>query len=289
MASVASQSHRRWWQRPRPQLSLHATIVILLLVSLLPVYLMIAISVKTPLQFQYERWTVSIPMRLSNYDAAWATVASYIWNTLLVAIVGFVGMLLLSIIGGYVFARMRFPLREPLYFAIISLLAVPWVISFVPAYMLYGDLGLLNSRWALIMPNIAGGPVFGIFLLRAFFSGIPEELYEAARIDGAGHFRLIWQLTLPLSLPVLATLAVINFVATWNSFLWPLVTINDDSRQVISVGLYRLSAAVTQSPDASVWGPLFAGYVIASLPLALLFFVLGKWYIEGLVESGLKA
>ncbi len=272
----------------RSQLFLHVGITLLLIATLLPIYLMVSISVKNPLQFQYERWTPSFPMRLGNYSAAWSVVSTYVWNTLLVAVVGFLGMLVLSIIGGYVFARMRFPLREPLFFAIISLLAVPWVISFVPAYMLYGDLGLLDTRWALILPNIASGPVFGIFLLRAFFSGIPEELYEAARIDGAGHFRMIWQLTLPLSLPIIATLAVINFTSTWNSFLWPLVTINDDSKQMISVGLYRLAAGASQSASASAWGPLFAGYVIASFPLVLLFFALGKWYIEGLVNSGIK-
>jgi ABC-type glycerol-3-phosphate transport system permease component len=273
----------------RSQVALHAAILILLLLSLLPVYLMISVSVKNPLQFQHERWVPSFPLRLGNYSAAWDVVSSYIWNTMYVAAVGFLGMLALSVIGGYVFARMKFPFREPLFFAIIALLMVPWVISFVPAYMLYGDLGLLNTRWALIVPNIAGGPVFGIFLLRSFFAGIPDELYEAARIDGAGHLRLILGLTLPLSLPVLATLAVINFVSTWNSFLWPLVTISDDSKQIISVGLYRLSSEVAVSGDASVWGPLFAGYGIATLPLAILFFALGKWYIEGLVESGLKA
>ena len=288
MASHSNRTRSSLKSIQRPQVFLHIGIASLLIITLIPIYLMISISVKNPLQFQYERWTTSFPMRLGNYSAAWSVVSTYVWNTLFVAVVGFLGMLVLSIIGGYVFARMSFPFREVLFFAIIFLLAVPWVISFVPAYMLYGDLGLLNTRWALILPNIAGGPIFGIFLLRAFFSGIPEELYEAARIDGAGHFRMIWQLTLPLSLPIIATLAVINFTSTWNSFLWPLVTINDDSKQMISVGLYRLAAAASQSASASAWGPLFAGYVIASLPLVLLFFALGKWYIEGLVNSGIK-
>ena len=277
----------RSWQGS--QAGLHAVIIILLLLSMFPVYEMLVVSVKNPLQYQHERWTLSFPMRFGNYPAAWEIVSTYVLNTIFGAVVGFAGMLALSILGGYVFARLRFPFREQLYFAIIALLSVPWVISFIPSFMLYHSLGLLNSRWVLILQNIASGPVFGIFLLRSFFAGIPEEIYESARIDGAGHWTLIWRITMPLSLPVIATLAVLNFISTWNSFLWPLVTISDKRLQVISVGLYLLSSEVFSASDFSIWGPLFAGYTIAAIPLALLFITLGKFYVEGLIESGLKA
>lgn len=279
----------------RPQILLHVSIISMLIVSLIPVYLMISISFKNPIQYQHERWIVSFPLRLGNYAAAWDIVAPYLGNTLVVAVVGFIGVAVLSVLGAYVFAQMSFPFKEVLYYAIILLLMVPWVISFIPAYMLYAQfrlfdtpIRLLNTFWVLIIPNIAAGPVFGIFLLRAFFSGISKEIYEAASVDGAGHWILISRITLPLSLPVIATLTVINFIGTWNSFLWPLVTISDDSKQMISVGLFQLSNAFARSADNSVWGPLFAGYVIASIPLALLFLALGKFYVEGLVESGLK-
>jgi ABC-type glycerol-3-phosphate transport system permease component len=271
-----------------PQIGPHLTIVLLLLLSMLPVYLMLVVSFKNPLQYQHERWFVSFPLRLGNYGAAWSIVAGYIWNTLWVAIVGFAGVLVLSVIGGYVFARMRFPFREPLYYMILALLTVPWVISFIPSYMLYNSFGLLNTPWSLIIPNIANGPILGIFMLRSFFSGIPEEIYDSARIDGANHWGLIWRITMPLSLPILATLGVLNFVSTWNSFLWPLVAISKKEYQQISVGLFLLSKEISISGDYSVWGPLFAGYTIASLPLVILFFMFGKLYVEGLIESGLK-
>jgi ABC-type glycerol-3-phosphate transport system permease component len=131
------------------------------------------------------------------------------------------------------------------------------------------------------------GPVFGIFLLRTFFEGIPEELYESARIDGAGHWTLIWNITMPLSLPVIATLAILNFLGTWNNFLWPLITINDHARQMVSVGLYLISG-VSGGEGAMEFGTLFAGYVLSAVPLVILFFALGKFYVEGLVNSGLK-
>ena len=279
-------TRRRPWQLA--QVGLHLTILILLLLSLIPTFLMLLLSFKNGLQYRWERWSISLPLRASNYGASWQLIDAFMWNTLLVAVVGLAGVLLLSLIGGYVFARMRFPLREPLYYAIISLLMVPWVLSFIPAFMLYNDLGLLNSRWVLIIPNLAGGPIFGIFLMRTFITGIPEELFEAARCDGAGAWSLIRHIALPLSLPGLATLAVLNFIGTWNSFLWPLVTISDASLQVISVGLYKLSRTANEGVNFEAGGPLYAGYVLASIPLVILFFALGKFYVEGLVESGIK-
>jgi multiple sugar transport system permease protein len=260
----------------------------LILLSLVPIYLTLTISMKTSLQYQHERWSISFPLRFSNYSAAWDILGRYILNTIAVGVIGFGGVLVLSVIGGYVFARMRFPFREQLYIAIIALLMVPWVISFVPAYMLYNSFKfVINTWWAMIIPNVAAGPVFGIFLLRAFFAGIPEELYESARIDGAGHMTLIWNITLPLSLPIIATLAILNFLGTWNNFLWPLITINDQTKQMISVGLYLISG-VSGGAGSMEFGPLFAGYVLSSVPLVILFFALGKFYVEGLIASGLK-
>lgn len=273
---------RNTWRRP--QVWLHLIIPLLAILSLIPAYLMLSISVKNPLQYRYDRWSITFPWRLGNYGAAWAIVSTYIWNTIFVAVVGCLGVLVLSVIGGHVFARMRFPFRGPLFYAIIGLLMVPWVLSLIPSYMLYYQFGLINTRWALIIPNIAGGSVFGIFMMSSFIAGIPEELYEAARCDGAGVGTLIGRITLPLSMPGIATLAVLNFIGTWNSFIWPLVVITDKSKQVISVGLFQLANA----SGGELWGPLFAGYVIASAPLVILFVFLGRFYVEGLMGSGLK-
>jgi len=267
------------------QVSLHLTIVSLLGLALFPIYLMILVSFKNPLQFIHERWWITFPLRLSNYEAAWQIVHPYMLNTLFVAGVGLFGVLLMSLVGGHVFARMWFPFKGPLYACVLVLLAVPWVLSFVPSYMLFNNLGMINTPWVLIIPNLANGPVFGIFLMRALIEGIPEELYEAARCDGASLLREIFSITLPLSLPGLATLAVVNFIGTWNWFLWPLVTITDASKQLISVGLFELTAG---DLSGTSFGPLFAGYVIASIPLVLIFLFLGRFYIEGLTQSGLK-
>lgn len=273
-----------YWHKP--QVGLHLLIIGLLSLGIFPIYLMLVISVKNPLQFIHERWWFTFPFRLSNFAAAWQVIYPYLLNTLFVAGVGLLGVLIMSLVGGHVFARMDFPFKRPLYAAVLILLAVPFVLSFIPSYMLYRNLGLLNTPWVLIIPNLANGPVFGIFLMRAMIEGIPEELYEAARCDGAGILRELFSITFPLSLPGLATLSVVNFVGTWNWFLWPLVTVTDSSNQLISVGLFQLTAG-DLSGTAS-FGPLFAGYVIASIPLVLLFMFLGRFYIEGLTQSGLK-
>lgn len=271
---------------------IHITLLAMIALSLYPILLVIFDSFKNPLQYLNERWTFTVPIRLDNYLTAWSETDTYLLNTVIVCAIGTAGMLVLSLIGGHVFARMQFPFKETLYYMIIALLMVPWIVSLVPAYVLYKQLGLIDSLAALIVPNIAAGQVFGIFLLRTFISGLPGELYEAAAIDGAGWSTLIFRITLPLSLPALAVLTVLNVVAQWNSFLWPLIVISKDSQQVISVGLYQLTQAATQSNtggiDLSVWGPVYAGYVIAAVPLVLIFLALGKFYVEGLVSSGLK-
>ena len=277
---------RRLW----PQALIHLLLIAVFVLAFYPIVLVFLDSVKTPLQYEYQRWTLSLPMRLDNYVTAWQSVEGYVMNTLFVTSVSAAGVLLFSLIGGHVFARMRFPFREPLYYAVISLLMVPWIVSFVPQFLEYNALGLLNTYLVLIIPTVASGPVFGIFLLRTYIQSLPGELYEAAEIDGAGWATLIFRLTLPLVMPMMAVILVQHIVYQWNSFLWPLVTISSSNLQVISVGLYSLTqnALSSQSGTYGIWGPVFASYVIGSVPLAIVFLFLGRFYVEGLVSSGLK-
>jgi ABC-type glycerol-3-phosphate transport system permease component len=277
-------------RRLLPQTLIHLVLIVIFVLAFYPVVLIFLDSVKTPLQYEYDRWTLSLPMRLDNYVTAWQSVDGYVINTLIVTSVSAVGVLLFSLIGGHVFARMRFPFREPLYYLVISLLMIPWIVSFVPQFLEYKSFGLLNTYLVLIIPTVASGPVFGIFLLRTYIQSLPGELYEAAEIDGAGWATLIFRLTLPLVMPMMAVILVQHVVYQWNSFLWPLVTISSSDLQVISVGLYSLTqnALSSQSGTYGIWGPVFASYVLGSIPLAVLFLFLGRFYVEGLVSSGLK-
>jgi ABC-type glycerol-3-phosphate transport system permease component len=272
------------------QVVLHLGLVILVLASLYPVLMMVTLSFKNPLQWLNSRWLFTHPLRLQNYQAAWDNVDRQILNTVFVAVAGVAGMLVLASFSAFVFARMRFPGREFLYYAIIALLMIPGVLSLVPSFVLYKNLGLYNTYWALIVPYAVGGSVFGVFLLRTFFASIPEELFESARMDGAGMMAQFWRICIPLSYPILGTLAILQIIYTWNDFIWPSIVIQDDSIQIISVGLVRLTNTMTtgMGDTSGVYGPLFAAYVLAALPIFLLFMFASKHYIQGLVSSGLK-
>lgn len=285
----ASRQGKR--RRRSTQIVLHLALAILLVLSIYPVIMMVVLSFKNPVQWDNERWIFSFPLRVQNYAIAWDNVIHYVLNTVLVATVGSAGMLMLASLSAFVFARMRFPGRELLYYSVIALLMIPSALSLVPAFVLYKTLGMYNTYWALIVPIITGGAVFGVFLLRTFFASLPEELFEAARIDGAGVMVQFWRLCIPLSYPILGTLAILQIVYTWNDFIWPSVVIQDDSLQVISVGLVRLTNTMTNTAtgdSSAVYGPLFAAYVLAAAPIFLLFLLAGKYYVEGLVSSGLK-
>jgi ABC-type glycerol-3-phosphate transport system permease component len=142
---------------------------------------------------------------------------------------------------------------------------------------------LLNSYWALILPNIAGGQVLAIFLLRGFFASLPEELFESARMDGAGMFQVYRNIALPLSRPILSVIAITTFLSCWNEFLWPLVTINIDAVKPITTGLLQFN-----SQYGSQTGILFASYVLSSLPLVVLFLFASSTFVKGITSGALK-
>lgn len=265
------------------QITRHVIITSMIVIALFPTWMMIVIALKNKYQFDVNRWGLTIPFRMGNFSAAWEIVQAYMFNTTLVAGTGLFGVILMSLVGGHVFAVLRFRLKKQLFLFVIALLSVPFVLSFIPQYMLYNSLHLTNTRWGLIIPNLANGPVFGIFLMRTAVEGIPRELYEASKVDGTTVFQDIFHISLPLSLTSIATLSVFNFLGTWNWFLWPLVMITDRKKQLISVGLAQF-----RSEMFSHWGPQFAGYIISCIPLVILFVFLGKYYVEGMVGSGIK-
>ena len=175
---------------------------------------------------------------------------------------------------------------EALFLMLLALLMIPGILTLVPAFLLVKRLGLMNTYGALILPYIAGGQIFAIFVMRSFFASLPEELFESARIDGANTFRLYSSICLPLSKPILVTIAIMNILGTWNDYIWPLVTIPDGKRWTISVGIVSFGS---QYLGTESWGPMYAGYVLASLPLIILFVFTMRYFIAGLTSGAIKA
>jgi ABC-type glycerol-3-phosphate transport system permease component len=161
------------------------------------------------------------PPDFGNYARAWSAVSGYLLNSVLVTTLSTLGVVTVSCLSAYAFARFQFPGRQLFYYLVIFLLMVPAVLTLVPPFLLVKDLGFLNTRWALVLPYIATGQVLGIFILRQFFAGLPEELFEAARIDGASEFRVFWRIGVPLVRPTLVTVAILEVLVVWNDYLWP--------------------------------------------------------------------
>ena len=264
---------RRW----RTDLIAGSILGVLVLVSLFPYLFMLVGSLKDNTQFYHSYWSLSLPFHWENYAQAWSSIRGYLLNSLVAAGASLLGVLVLGSISAFVFARYRFPGREFLFTLIVCLLMVPSISSQVPLFILIRNLGLVNTRLALILPYIAGGVVLATFLMRTFFQQIPDELFEAAHIDGAGGLQMYWRITLPLSGPIIGTIALLTLINVWNDYFWPLVTITDDSLRTVTTGL-----AFLQGQYITLWGPLFAGYVVASLPLLILFSLASRYFIAGL-------
>lgn len=266
--------------------------------TLFPFAMTLMISQKSNAEILTHFWAFPDTLRPEYYTDAYTFIRRYIANSLVNGSVVVAGVVFLSSISGYAFARIPFRGKKQAFLFIIALLMVPGILTLVPSYkwynMLpflggnnwlgYGGEGLLNRRLVLIIPYIAGGQVFGIFLCRTFFEQIPTELFEAARIDGATEFGAYRFVALPLSVPILATLAIMTAVGQYNDYIWPSVAMSDNKLQVFSVGvtLFGVEGNLDQ-------GPQMAGFVIGSVPLIIIFAFGMKYYVEGLTKGGLKA
>jgi multiple sugar transport system permease protein/raffinose/stachyose/melibiose transport system permease protein len=245
---------------------------------------MVLFSFKSNAQFFTQRFTLSFPLHLENFVEAWgAHIPKYILNSAIYAVVSVFLALIPASLSGYAFARMRFYGKEILFYLVLGLLMIPGVLTLVPAFVLILKLDLLSTRWAFWLPYAAGNQAFAIFVLRTFFAGLPEELFESARIDGAGEARCLVSVAMPLSQSILGTLALLQVYGIWNDLVWPLtINVNPDIKPIM-VGLMSFAGQYRTE-----FGPLYAGYVIASIPLVVLFAFTSRLFIRGLTSGAIK-
>jgi sn-glycerol 3-phosphate transport system permease protein len=203
----------------------------------------------------------------------------FMLNSTFIALAVTLGKTVLSLLAGMAFVYFDFPLKGPLFFFVLITLMMPTHILIVALFQLVSDLELGNTYWALTMPFLASAT--GTFLFRQHFSNIPAELADAARIDGAGPIRFLWRVLVPLSWNTIGALAVIQFVYMWNQYLWPLIIINENERQVVQVGINMLISG----QDAKDWGPVMAGAVLATLPPLFVFVLLQRQFLSGFAFS----
>lgn len=256
------------------------------IVSLFPYYLAFLTSLKPANQiFAGAPWSWPSTLTLSNYTTVMAqyNFPGYLVQTLIFALVSTAGQLFFSTFAAYAFARMRFPGRETIFWFYLATLMVPNIVTIIPLFILMSSLHWVNTYLGLIVPFILGSP-YGIFLMRQFFRTIPADLESSARIEGAGTLQIIARIILPLSRPIMGTLAVITFVQQWNNFLWPLIITNTDDMRVLTVGI-----AAFQSSYGASWNLMMAATFIALGPLLVLFFIFQKGIVNSIhLGAGLK-
>ena len=258
-------------------------LIVVAFLTFLPFFLMVTISFKTRAQFAVQPIWPTFPLHFENYKFAWEQVLRPVINTVIVCVASIGGTLLVASLAAYAFARFRFPGSRILFLVVISLLMVPDVLLLVPRYVVTSQLHLLGNYLGLIIPYISFGSIFAIFVLRTFFASVPGELIEAARMDGASHFTIFWRIMIPLSKPILATLAIIQLIRVWNDFIWPFVVISKKSQYTLALILKTFS-----SDFGTQWGLIMACYVMASLPLLLVFALASKQFIKGLTSGAIK-
>lgn len=206
--------------------------------------------------------------------------ARYLLNTVIVVAIGFGGMLLVAM-AGYGFAKFRFPGRNAMFLLVLATMMIPVQVTMIPTYLILNSVGLTNTLLGVALPTLVGG--FGLFLTRQFMTTIPDEMLEAARLDGAGEWRILRSIVLPMSQPILAVLGVLTFITGWNSFLWPLVIATDSDNYTLSVGLSLLNKQLTVSPPLQM-----AGASLMVIPILIVFVILQRHIVQGFALSGLK-
>ncbi|MGP4079121.1 carbohydrate ABC transporter permease [Pseudalkalibacillus sp. R45] len=273
-------------RKPKPILIIIA--VLLGIVFLIPLVWMVATSFKTdaealtsmslfPKEFTFDNYLYTLLGK--GLDVP---IIRWLFNSLFVGIVGSVLVVLIDAMAAYGLARLNVPFKKFLFPMFISTLMIPWVITFIPLYMQFGNMGWLNTYAALLFPYTANA--FGVFLLYQFFKGFPKALEEAAVIDGANKWQIFFRIIIPSAKPILWTLGIFTFMTIYNDFLWPLVSVNSIELRTITTGI----AIMQQGSFVSSYGKLMALTTLATLPMIAVFLVGQRQFIKGITQTGIK-
>lgn len=270
---------------PPPWLA-HLLLLTTALVFATPLAWMLLTSVKPLEQITADPHRV-LPRqwRFANYVEAVTTIPyfRYLQNSLVLCAGTVLGTLWSSALAAYAFARLKWPGRDSLFLVLVATMLLPWHVTMIPRFLLIRELGLYNTLSALVVPSFLGD-AFSIFLLRQFFLTIPAELGEAARLDGCTDWGIFWRIIVPLSRPALATVALFQFIASWNDFNGPLIYLNDPSRFTLAYGLEQFVSAYSTQTNL-----LMAAAVLFTLPIVILFFLTQRTFLRGIATTGLKS
>ncbi|THF76560.1 carbohydrate ABC transporter permease [Cohnella fermenti] len=252
--------------------------------TLYPLYFMLISSVKTNAELQSNFFGLPLDPQFQYYGSSLNKIKTYMSNSGVISAISAIGVLVVSSLSAYAFARFRFYGKDALFFTLLLFLMIPGVLTIIPQFVLVKNLGLINTPWAAILPYIASGQLVTIFVMRTFFEGIPKELFESIKIDGGSEFRCFISLVIPFALPIILSMGLVTVLNTWNDFFWPLLVLPDQQKMTLTVGLYRF-----MDQQQILYGQVFSAMSLASVPLMVLFSFTMKFFVQGLTSGAIKA
>lgn len=273
-------------RRRMGNLMVHVILLGLLIAFLGPFFWLVSTGFKTnAMMFKLPPQWIPNPVTLEHYEKALLEFPTlkYMGNTLIIVVCNTVGTLVSCSMAAYAFSRLKWPDRGLIFSLLMATMMVPFQVTMIPRFIMFTKLGWVDTFLPLIVPWFFGNAFF-IFLLRQFFITIPEELLEAARLDGASEWRVFWQIVLPLSKPALLTVMIFSVLRAWNDFLGPLIYLTSEKNRTIALGLAHLRGV-----QVTEWGLMMAAALLMVLPALLLFFVAQRFFIEGIALTGTKA
>jgi raffinose/stachyose/melibiose transport system permease protein len=263
----------------------YLVLIFFALICLVPIFWVVANSLKTTREIALNPLGPPTSFRWENYVEAWTVgrFGKYFANSVIVSLPIVFGTVALSCLAGYGFARFKLPGGKLIFYLFLLGLTVPFQSIMIPLFYLLRDIGFLGTYWAMIMPSIALGLPFGIFFMRAFFLRLPDELADAARIDGASEFGVFWSVMLPLSLPAIAAQVVFQFAGAWNSFMVPLIYVQKEELRPLVLGLMFFKSRYSQNIPLTM-----AGAMIVMLPIVVIYLIFQRKFIQGMTAGALK-
>jgi multiple sugar transport system permease protein len=264
--------------------AVNTALVVLTTLTLFPLFWMVSVSLMAPGEAsRFPPPLIPASPTLENYRELLGAegILRQAFNSLWLALAATAMSVTFNVAAGYAFAKLRFPGRERLFRTLLGALVIPAQVTMMPLFLMLKSMGLVNTYTGALVPWITG--VFGIFLVRQYAQSVPDELIEAARIDGASELRILLEVVLPVIRPILATLAALTFLASWNDFMWPLIVLSDRDMQTLPLALASLSREHVQ--DAEL---MMAGSVLTVAPVLAIFLVLQRHYMQGLLAGSVK-
>lgn len=260
-------------------------LAVIVLCTFFPYYFMIISSFKNNVEIAAQPFWVTLPLRFENYRDSAGMIIQYFKNSLIISGISVFLTSAIAVSSAYVFARTSFPGKEFLYVFVLMFQMIPGVLTLIPQYVLVSDMKIIGTYWAAIFPFVTTAQISFIVVLRPYIESLPGDLFEAAKLDGAGGIKTFLYVAAPLIKPALFTQVLLTFLNSWNDFIWPMLTLSSNKElKTITLGLYSF-----RDVQQVLYGPMFAGFVLASVPMVILFSLNMKTFIDGITSGAVKS